>query len=513
VTVDALVTSPPPEQVDSAGHDQALAQRLRAAAEVLIDAPLPPVEADPWRDAAQLLDLLVAAVRAELSPDRMWLLMIAVSTAYPEPGELREAVRQFELLDMDEATVWLMRTCLSHARRFGSPYRTLRVVDDGVVVDVNFSARYNLHTGIQRVVRTTLPRWQRDHDLVPVAWTKCSGAMRTLMPPEQERIFAWQESIDTTELDNQPERDQQWTLIVPWRSVVVLAEVPMMSACARLAAMAELSGNEVVAVGYDCIPIVSADLVPLEADRFVRYLSIIRNARRVAGISISATTEFQGFADMLPTQGLSGPHVFECLLPIDMIATSAGTDMAQREPLVVTVGSFEPRKNHLALLNAAETLWREGHHFRLLLIGGGGDAENVRSRVRALRVRGRPISVAVGISDAELAAAYRRARFTVFASLHEGYGLPAAESLSLGTPVITSNYGSTLEIAEPGGAVLIDPRDDGALIAAMRELLTDDGRVHQLRAQIRQRPTRTWDDYAAQLWTSLVLGETPQSIA
>jgi glycosyltransferase involved in cell wall biosynthesis len=487
-------------------HDAALAQRLRAAGAALLDDALPPIDADPWRDAARVLDLLVGAVHSRLAADRMWLLLIAVSTAYPEPGEVREAVRQFELLPADEAGSWLMRYCLELARRAGSPYRTMQVVTAGVVVDVNYTARHNLHTGIQRVVRTTLPRWRRDHDVVAAAWTTCGGTMRTLMPPEQQRVYAWNGPIDTSELDSSPEREQDWTLIVPWRSVVVLAEVPLLKCCARIAAMAELSGNEVVAIGYDCIPVVSADLVPREADRFVRYLGAIRTARRVAGISVTATTEFQGFAQMLPNQGLPGPRVVECPLPIEMIATGAAPAASGDEPLVLTVGSFEPRKNQPALLYAAEVLWREGHRFRLLLVGGGGDSAHVRLRVRALKARGRHVSIVVGMSDDELAAAYRRARFTVFTSLHEGYGLPAAESISLGTPVITSDYGSTLEVAEGGGAVLVDPRDDAALVRAMRDLLTDDDQLARLRAEILQRPTRTWDDYAADLWERLVLG-------
>ena len=62
--------------------------------------------------------------------------------------------------------------------------------------------------------------------------------------------------------------------------------------------------------------------------------------------------------------------------------------------------------------------------------------------------------------------------------------LNVAESLAAGTPVITANYGSTQEIAAAGGAITIDPRDDEALISAMRRLLTDDALLEQLRAQL-----------------------------
>ncbi len=79
-----------------------------------------------------------------------------------------------------------------------------------------------------------------------------------------------------------------------------------------------------------------------------------------------------------------------------------------------------------------------------------------------------------------------------------------AESLALGTPVITSEYGSMAEIAAGGGALTVDPRDDHAIADAMRDLLTDDALLAQLESQARARPSRTWDDYARETWSVLV---------
>lgn len=116
----------------------------------------------------------------------------------------------------------------------------------------------------------------------------------------------------------------------------------------------------------------------------------------------------------------------------------------------------------------------------------------------------RPLDVRRAVSDAELDHAYAMASFTVFPSLHEGYGLPVAESLAHGVPVITSDFGSTAEIAADGGALLVDPHDDGALTAAMRTLLTDQQALDRLRDEISGRPERSWRDYADGLWGQLV---------
>ena len=171
---------------------------------------------------------------------------------------------------------------------------------------------------------------------------------------------------------------------------------------------------------------------------------------------------------------------------------------------MLVVGSHEPRKNHLAVLHAAEVLWREGISFSVTFIGGSGWGDEFPSRVAELEAAGRPVVVRRGVSDEDLAAAYRSASFSVFPSLHEGFGLPVAESLAFGTPVITADFGATAETGFDGGAVLIDPWDDGALTDAMRMLLTDPLALRHLREEARHRVVREWHEYAADLWSWLV---------
>jgi glycosyltransferase involved in cell wall biosynthesis len=497
---------------DPAATRRALAQRLRAAAAVLSDRPMPERHPDPARDAAVVLDLLVRQVHADLSPDRIWLLCAAVSSCLPTADDLLATLRQFELSAVPDATVWLLETCMQAART-GAPARELRVVSGGVVVDVDHTAQHDLHTGIQQVVRNAIPRWDRDHDLVLVAWIPGCGAQRALSRAERQRVLRWRDAPAGDGADR-AESTAELPLVVPWRSTVVLAEVPPAAACERLAAMGQYSGNRLAAIGYDCVPIVSADMMPIvEPNRFARYLTVIKHSRCVAGISVSAAAEFRGFADALPTQGLAGPTVVECPLPREGMAAAPAGPPPEPDPVptVLSVGSFEPRKNHLALLYVAERLWREGMAFRLRLIGGSGWGQELPRQVRHLQAKGYPLTTETGVDDEQLAAAYRGARFTAFASLHEGFGLPVAESLAFGTPVITSDYGSTREIGELGGTVLVDPRDDEALVVAMRTLLEDDERLAALRAEIKAAPVRSWEQYAEQTWACLVTRDAVDS--
>jgi glycosyltransferase involved in cell wall biosynthesis len=494
-----------------------LVRRLRSVSGVLLASPPPPAGPQPSRDAATILEQLVAAVQRDPSHDRMWLLCTAVFGRFPTADDVGTGARFFQLAPSVEAFLWLLDRAVD--TEAGTPGTgELRIITDRVVVDVDHSARHDLHTGIQQVVRSTLARWDRDHPIEAVAWNRSYDAWRSLSPAERRRVqlpAADQSGANEAceERDPKPPR----TLVVPWRTAVVIPETPPIEACERLAALAQYSGNSVLVVGHDCVPVVSADLLPpAEPHRFARYLTVLKYARRVAAVSGSATMEFSGFASAVAAQGLPGPTVVTCRLGAEhapLPESGPQAEAGSRPPLVLCVGTVEPRKNHGAVLYAAERLWREGLVFELLFVAGSGWVEEVPRRIQQLRERGRPISSRRAVSQDELVAAYRRARFTVFPSLHEGYGLPVTESLAYGTPVITTNYGSTAETAAAGGALTIDPRDDEALAEAMRRLLTDDELWERLRREIQIRPVRSWEDYAAELWDCLVQPEWPDGSA
>jgi glycosyltransferase involved in cell wall biosynthesis len=182
-------------------------------------------------------------------------------------------------------------------------------------------------------------------------------------------------------------------------------------------------------------------------------------------------------------------------------------DETPHTPRILCVGRHEPHKNHLAVLHAAELLWRDGLDFELTFVGGPGwDISEFDATLAVLKEAGRAVTDLGSVTDHELWTLYRRATFTVFPSIHEGFGLPVAESLACGTPAITTRYGSMGEIAERGGCLLVDPRNDHDLAAAMGSLLTDGDLYAKLKEQAVHSTGRTWDAYAAELWSFLVDG-------
>lgn len=93
-------------------------------------------------------------------------------------------------------------------------------------------------------------------------------------------------------------------------------------------------------------------------------------------------------------------------------------------------------------------------------------------------------------------AFYCGATALVFPSLNEGFGLPVAEAMGCGTPVITSNLTSLPEVSG-GAALLIDPYKVEEIMEAMVRVITDDGlRKEMIEKGLNRAKIFTWEDYA-----------------
>ena len=114
---------------------------------------------------------------------------------------------------------------------------------------------------------------------------------------------------------------------------------------------------------------------------------------------------------------------------------------------VLAVGTLEPRKN-LARIAAAV----DGE-LRVVGAPGWGNVEPPANVVRAGEV-----------GDEELAALYRGARCLVYASLYEGFGIPVAEALACGCPIVTTAGSAMAELAGDD-ATYVDPMD----VASIRD--------------------------------------------
>ncbi|MEA9984422.1 glycosyltransferase [Subtercola sp. RTI3] len=487
----------------------ALHQRLTEVAPHLL--PDVPVSEFGAMSTDALLGAIAARVHERNQSSELWMLIIAVSGCFPDQAMLQGLQRDITGVAAHDAIHRLLNHCAVWTTRHHSQLRTLKVVSDRRVAFADQTAKFGFNSGIQRVTRQILSHWdEKAYELV--ALTTDGTALRTVTNAERQRVVQWsnEHARDDLVKDQKVNRkvefeDTTSVLVVPWKTTFFTPEVPVGRGTDTLTALARYSPNRTIALGYDTIPVSSGHLVPRHlSGLFVSYLSMLKYFTEVIAISEAVNGEFTGFAEAAATQGLPPFTVSTLVLPLERIEAGDSLEPVEAPPLplVVSVGSNEPRKNQLSVIFASEVLWRQGLQFSLLLLGGSGDREMtaVPDAVAALSSQGRSIEQRRDVDEVELAAAYRQARFTVFISVQEGYGLPVAESLAVGTPVLATGYGSTAEIAAGGGCLTVDPRDDDDIVAGMRQLLTDDALLDRLHSEITARVDSTWADYSRSLW-------------
>jgi FkbM family methyltransferase len=506
-------TSAPPMRTATLQHE--FATRVERAA-ALIDGDSA-VSERPSVDVS--LDRLAAAMSTWHAPVETvaWLTLVAVSASYPDEREWRYLAWLFQRSSPEAVTSFLNERFAELVASGTAPEATLDVVQDAVVVDATQILTSNLQRGIPRVAREAVSRWlEADTSVCVACWDERRGVLRRASKVEVDRLRTWQSDVDTNgeEAARPSSENGSDAMLLPWHCRVVVVELTSPKHSRALTSLASSTVNSLSAICYDLIPLVAPEVVPRGLSRaFLDYLVLLKTASRVSAISQQTAADLRAFTTMLGSEGLVGPEIAAHPLPSTAPVTEGSEARAMDaavdppgSPLVLVVGPHEDRKNHRAVLRAAERLWEDGHAFSLLFVGASsvtGDSEFDRD-VALLAAAGRPVHVRGVVSEAELWSAYRAARFSVFPSLIEGFGLPIVESLAVGTPVITSRHGSMGEIAAGGGVLVIDPRSLDELEIAMGRLLEDEALLKRLRAEAKARDLGSWDAYARDVWSFLV---------
>jgi glycosyltransferase involved in cell wall biosynthesis len=156
-----------------------------------------------------------------------------------------------------------------------------------------------------------------------------------------------------------------------------------------------------------------------------------------------------------------------------------------RRPFVLAVGTLEPRKNHVLLLEAFAQLPRQSG-VQLLLVGGRGWLDQPIFEAHA-RLHLESSAFFLGsLPLDDLAVLYSHAAVFAFPSLYEGFGLPLLEAMACGAPVVSSNAGPMPEVVGDA-ALLLPPEDPSQWADTLKRVLEDDALAHDLRARGRAR--------------------------
>jgi glycosyltransferase involved in cell wall biosynthesis len=176
-----------------------------------------------------------------------------------------------------------------------------------------------------------------------------------------------------------------------------------------------------------------------------------------------------------------------------------GSAWAVPERFALYVGTIEPRKNLVRLLQAFALLWHGGVvPHKLVFVGQRGwKEEPVFQTVEALGLQDAVIFLGY-VPHEILIALYNLAEAMVFPSLYEGFGLPVVEAMACGTPVITSRKGSLDEISGEA-AEFVEPTSVESIAEALRCVLNDPSRQAELKHRGLAHSSRySWEISAKQ---------------
>ncbi|MEO3470244.1 glycosyltransferase [Roseomonas sp. CAU 1739] len=255
--------------------------------------------------------------------------------------------------------------------------------------------------------------------------------------------------------------------------------------------------------GAAFIPLVH-DLIPATHPEYARPGVAMQHLRRLETVASLATGIIVNSA---ATDTVLQPHLVRQADPPDVVVaplgieafTPAATAPAMpTEPYFVSIGTIEPRKNHLLLLH----LWRDFAAKwgpaapRLVLVGRRGwENENVLDLLERCALLKGLVTEAGSLSDPAVGALLAGSRALLFPSFAEGYGLPLAEALAAGAPAICSDLPALREV---GGDVpeYLDPLDGSGWRRMVLDYAAPDSRARSAQlARMRRWSPPSWDDH------------------
>jgi glycosyltransferase involved in cell wall biosynthesis len=163
---------------------------------------------------------------------------------------------------------------------------------------------------------------------------------------------------------------------------------------------------------------------------------------------------------------------------------------------IVMVGNTEDRKKGVVFIIKALQLLKDEINVKLSIVDRNGSYTKYAPRLVHEHGLEDRVVFTGRLSTADLVKRYSISEIAVTASVYEGFGLPCAEAMSCGTPVIATKAGALPEIVGDNGAgILVPPEDPPALAGAIRRLLVDEELRKEMGLAARKRIEEafSWD--------------------
>ena len=227
----------------------------------------------------------------------------------------------------------------------------------------------------------------------------------------------------------------------------------------RLKLFEECSLLRIIPIIHDILPITFPQYFPDNAfEDSYDYVKLMANQENVFFVSSHVRDEFQR---VFPNNSVINKYLFNLpdLLARNIIERATHIDSItkfEQKPYILTISTIEPRKNHLNLLLALRDIFVQNKHLKLILLGGYGWKNQFIMTIISSGVFSSRVEVRRNIPENEKIALIKGALFTVYPSMHEGFGLPIMESLLLSKRVLFHNQKPMLDFKGLPGAIAID---------------------------------------------------------
>ncbi len=372
-------------------------------------------------------------------------------------------------------------------------------------VDVSELIQRDLHTGIQRVVKKMLHYWL----LNPPAYFRVEPVYAT---PGQPYRYARNFTVDLMGCKQQQFEDE--VLETDKGDIFVALDLQPHTQIAHRAFYEKLrsKGVHTSFLVYDLLCVKLPQYFVSGADKsFHEWLHVVAEADSAICISEASKNDMRDWVAVNRPDRLDSLALEHISLGSDFLSflQSGSADghsmlpdgMTSERRIFAMVGTLEPRKGHVQVLDAFEVLWERGLDVCLCIVGKEGwMMKDFIQRLSKHREKGSRLFWISNANDAQLKHVYGVSSALIAASYGEGFGLPLVEAAAANTPIIARDIPVFKEVMGSGAFYFTATSAEtlAGEISAWINLF--DRNMHP---QPQVLPLRSWDQTAAELFDKM----------
>lgn len=371
---------------------------------------------------------------------------------------------------------------------------------------VEHTIHFHKNTGIQRVVRQLARALiEIGVELIPMQWDRRKLCFKRISNEDLDHLAKWNGPCKEGWADW---RDPEYAGENAWLFVPELNYYFSEEEVEVLHKYTKARNLKTALIYYDTLPITLSHIDKSNTIHHLEYMLGLCYFDLIIPISGTSATELQRyFAGTCDSVTSLETKICACDLPGEFSQSSRILQI--KEKMVSTwrilcVSTLELRKNHIALLQAFESLSQQSMFDMELILVGRPASEEVVAQVKKYTKLYPNIRWVQDADDRDLHHFYNQCDFTVYPSLSEGFGLPVLESLWYARPCICRNTGALAEVAMGGGCLTVDTTDAIALASAIKTLMENESLYRKLAKEAIERHFKTWQGYGTDVISQLV---------